>query len=138
MLTSYSEVIMISENKHRVFLNDLGIIEYVWEGDGNWKQYMELQQESAKIASDLESKGLPIKMIVDFTRLGSFVGEEITSVGKRSLADIPYTKCAGYGIQPRHQTILDVIKEETRSNPGIIKDFPTREAALQWLEADDE
>jgi hypothetical protein len=130
---------MTPKKGHRVFLNDRGIIEQVWEGDLNWKQYIGIQEESEKIASDLEAKGLEIKIMVDFSRLGSISGidKRLVSVAKRTLADIPYTKCAGYGIQPGHQTILDVIKEETRSNPGIIKDFPTREAALQWLEADE-
>jgi hypothetical protein len=129
---------MISEKGHRVFLNDQGIIEFVWEGDMTWKRYVEIEGEAVKIASDLEAKGLPVKLIVDFTHLGGMIGKQLASISKMSLADIPYVKCAGYGVQPRHQPMLDVIKEESRSNPGIIKDFPTREAALKWLEADDE
>jgi hypothetical protein len=123
--------------KHRIFLNDEGIIECEWNEQLTWREYVDVLEITHRLASDLVAEGKPVKIIVNFTNLTTFDSEErFASIAKRGLGDIPYEKIAGYGIKPEHQPILDVIKDEVQGNPGQIRDFSDRASALLWLSAD--
>lgn len=116
----------------KVFLNKEGIIEFIWNGDLEWKAYVEALQYTYQLAMELESQGRSVNMIVDFARLGKLAPPG-PQIAVRSLKDIPYRRIAGFGVKPEHQPILDAIKEETRENKGVIRDFATREEALVWV-----
>jgi hypothetical protein len=125
----------MDEENPKIFLNDQGVIEQIWNGDLKWKSYTESLQRLLRLATELELQGKPVNVIVDFTHFGEVepIGTTIAAIG---LKDIPYRRIAGFGIKPEHQALLDKIKDDSRSNPGLIRDFPTREEALKWVEED--
>ncbi len=120
------------ENSAQIVLNDEGIIEISWVGDVHWKAYTNALQGVFQLSSELDIAGEEIKLLVDFSRVES-IESRTPHIASRGLRDIPYKKIAGYGIKPKHQLLLDQIKEDARLNKGEIRDFATRSSALKWL-----
>ena len=116
-----------------IVLDDKDIIEVSWDGDVTWKSYANALQTVFQIASELEMMGKDIKVLVDFSEIDN-IEARTPHIASRGLKDIPYKKIAEYGIKPKHQLLLDQIKEDARLNKGTIRDFLTSKSALKCLE----
>ena len=121
-----------ADDSAQIVLNDEGIIEISWVGDVRWKSYTDALQGVFQLSSELELEGGEIKLLVDFSQVEN-IEPRTPHIASRGLRDIPYKKIAGWGIKPKHQPLLDQIKEDARLNKGEIRDFGTRSAALKWL-----
>lgn len=121
-----------ADDSAQIVLNDEGIIEISWVGDVRWKSYTNALQGVFQLSSELELDGQEIKLLVDFSQIEN-IEPRTPHIASRGLKDIPYKKIAGYGIKPKHQLLLNQIKEDARLNKGVIRDFATRSSALKWL-----
>ena len=121
-----------AEDSAQIFLNNEDIIEISWVGDVRWKSYANALQGVFQLSSELELIGKETKLLVDFSQVEN-IEPRTPHIASRGLKDIPYKKIAGYGIKPKHQALLDQIKEDARLNKGEIRDFVTRSGALKWL-----
>lgn len=121
-----------ADDSAQILLNDEEIIEISWVGDVGWKSYTNALQGVFQLSSELELIGKDIKLLVDFSQVNN-IEPRTPHIASRGLKDIPYKKIAGFGIKPKHQLLLDQIKEDARLNKGEIRDFATRSSALKWL-----
>lgn len=116
---------------NKVFANADGYTEMIWDGDQTGETVFDTIKESVKYNDALSSKGLPIKVLVDLTKVTSLdIGAEKQGVGAVSV--IPFDKAAMYGGSDEiMEKVWGIIKYGGGEEKS--KMFATREEAVEWL-----
>lgn len=118
---------------NKVFSNDEGYTEIVFEGDQTSETMLATIKESLKYNDQLSSSGKPIKSLVDLTGMTS-LDPGAAKQGIGGVATIAYDKIAVFGgshdIIHKVGDILHLAGDESKT-----KMFNTREEALVWLKS---
>jgi len=116
---------------NRIFSNDEGYTEMVFEGDQTSETMFATIKESLQYDDQLSAVGKPIKTLVDLSQITALdAGASKQAIG--GVAFTTYDKVAIFGgtedIKHKVGDILHLAGDESK-----IKLFTTREEAVAWL-----
>jgi hypothetical protein len=118
---------------NRIFVNEAGFIEEVYEGDQPDDILGKALDQVAVLAKQTKSVKKPVMVMVDVTKMGKLT----TASRKRTvkaLKEIPFDKVAVYGYHTFTKALITLIIHAAGKDRDV-KLFDTRTAAEAWLES---
>lgn len=118
---------------NRVFVNDEGIVEIVFEGDQHKDNFHETIVAADKLQQERRDKGLPVRTLNDISKMGELDLPVIYESIKRS-TDRNYDKSALFGdYKPDSSVVARLLKDIGKFGEGRARHFLERKEAIEWL-----
>ncbi len=118
--------------KHRVFLNDQGLIESKWEGDLKYGELQDMFKQTYELGFKLQNELKPVRLLIDLGLIGKVPLAEIKSLAVLGIKSFPFTKVAIFGASVELEMMTKLIMGLARKG-RLFKAFKTRNEAIVWL-----
>lgn len=116
---------------HSIFINQVGIIEIIFDGELNFKDNLEIGKRILTLTTNIRDLGKHAKLLVDFTKLTDR-NPLTTRLNIAIVRDLEPVKIAGFGADL--QTTKDMLQITTETNTkDRVRLFGSRHEAEDWL-----
>lgn len=120
---------------NRVFLNKVGIIEQIYEGNQTAETIREMVENTEKISAPIRERKGRVLFLTDMTKVGSATyGSRKTSL--EALVKGTYDWIALFGAPPFTRHLADAVIRVAGAEKKC-RNFNTRKEARAWLEEKD-
>lgn len=116
----------------QALINADNVIEVVYERGMTLEKFTTLNERVFRLADELESRDLPIRLLVDTTGFEGF-DPRITKMSRFVLEDIPFEKMAVIKVPNSLKQAFVLISTLMKLRGKVIEQFASRNDALKWL-----
>lgn len=116
---------------NKVFYNEKGYEEIVFEGDQAQKTMTDTLEWSLKVDGEVYQQTGEIRTLVDVTNLG-FVDEKAAHAASTGMIKMDYDKLAFIGVEKQSPANKEIIKSLVEQSPNA-RIFDARLEAEAWL-----